>query len=92
MLFIEGLVLMTNFNRIALKTVRTTSWPLLALVIASFVTGYMMSNRYGLGATLKPEKALVIHKLLHVPLLAVLVPHTIAAAYLAFKRWGWVKS
>lgn len=83
---------MTNINRMALNTVRVTSWPLLLLVIASFVTGYMMSNRYGLAATLKPEKALVIHKLLHWPLLVVLVPHTIAAAYLAFKRWGWIKA
>ncbi|MCX6900751.1 MAG: hypothetical protein NT105_18895 [Verrucomicrobia bacterium] len=79
---------MTNFNRIALKTIRITSWPLLAIVIASFVTGYMMSNRYGLAATMQPEKALVIHKLLHVPLLVLLVPHTIAAAYLALKRKG----
>jgi len=79
---------MTNFNRIALKTIRITSWPLLAMVIASFVTGYMMSNRYGLAATMQPEKALVIHKLLHVPLLVLLVPHTIAAAYLALKRKG----
>ncbi len=83
---------MTNINRIALKTVRITSWPLLLLVVALFVTGYMMSNRYGLAATVKPEKALIIHKLLHVPLLVVLVPHTIAAAYLALKRWGWIKS
>lgn len=79
---------MTNFNRIALKTIRITSWPLLIAVIALFVTGYMMSGRYGLAATVKPEKALVIHKLLHVPLLVLLVPHTIAAAYLAFKRKG----
>lgn len=83
---------MTNLNRTALKTVRITSWPLLLMVVASFVTGYMMSNRYGLATAVKPEKALVIHKLLHVPLLVVLVPHTLAAAYLAFKRWGWIKS
>ncbi len=83
---------MTSFNRVALNTIRITSWPLLVIVIASFVTGYMMSGRYGLDATVKPEKALVIHKLLHVPLLVVLVPHTIAAAYLALKRWGWIKS
>ncbi len=83
---------MTNLNRIALQTVRVTSWPLLLLVAASFVTGYMMSNRYGLAVTVKPEKALILHKLLHIPLLVVLVPHTLAAAYLAFKRWGWIKS
>lgn len=81
---------MTNFNRIALKTLRITSWPLLAVVIASFVTGYMMSNRYGLAATMPPEKALIIHKLLHVPLLVLLVPHSLAAAYLALKRKGWL--
>ncbi|MBI5685586.1 MAG: hypothetical protein HZC54_10945 [Verrucomicrobia bacterium] len=83
---------MTNFNRIALRTVRITSWPLLVMVVASFVTGYMMSNRYGLAATMQPEKALIIHKLLHWPLLVLLVPHTIAAAYLALKRMGWIKS
>jgi len=83
---------MTNFNRMALNTVRVTSWPLLLLVIASFVTGYMMSGRYGMNTAMKPEKALIIHKLLHWPLLVVLVPHTIAAAYLAFKRWGWIKA
>jgi hypothetical protein len=83
---------MTSLNRIALNTVRVTSWPLLLLVVASFVTGYMMSNRYGLAVTMKPEKALVIHKLLHWPLLVVLAPHTLAAAYLALKRWGWIKA
>lgn len=82
---------MMNLNRIALKTIRITSWPLLAVVVASFVTGYMMSNRYGLATAMKPEKALIIHKLLHWPLLVLLVPHSIAAAYLALKRKGWIK-
>ncbi|MEK7685532.1 MAG: hypothetical protein AAB466_08925 [Verrucomicrobiota bacterium] len=82
---------MKRLNYYLLKTVRITSWPLLLLVIGSMLTGYIMSGRFGLGMLLEEKTALAIHKALHLPLIVFLLAHSLAAMYLAFQRWGWIK-
>lgn len=72
------------------KIIRISSWPLFVIVILFFGTGYVMSGQCGLGALMDAKKALAIHKMLHVPLLVVLLVHGLPAMYLAFRRWGWI--
>jgi Ni,Fe-hydrogenase I cytochrome b subunit len=72
------------------KIIRISSWPLFLVVIIFLVTGYAMSGQYGLGAVIDAKRALEIHKMLHGPLLVLLLVHALPATYLAFKRWGWI--
>ena len=71
------------------KIVRISSWPLFPVTIAFFITGYAMSGDYGLGSLIDAKRALAIHKLLHGPLLVLLLLHSLPAMYLAIRRWGW---
>jgi Ni,Fe-hydrogenase I cytochrome b subunit len=80
-----------RLGHFAIKTVRFTSWPLLAIVIAFIVTGYAMSGQYGMGAVLDPNTAKVIHRFLHLPLGALALAHALCATYLAFRRWRWIR-
>jgi len=82
---------MRNFDVICLKVVRWSSWPLLALLVAFFLTGYGISGRYGLGAWMREQTALAWHKFLHLPLLVMTLAHTLPAVYLALVRWGWIR-
>ena len=82
---------MRNFDLVCLKVVRWSSWPLLALLLAFFLTGYGISGRYGLGAWFSEQTALVWHKLLHLPLMVLTLAHSLPAIYLAMQRWGWIK-
>jgi cytochrome b subunit of formate dehydrogenase len=72
------------------KIVRVSSWPLFLVVLIFLLTGYAMSGQYGLGAVIDAKRALAIHKMLHGPLLVLLLVHSLPAMYLAFKRWGWI--
>jgi hypothetical protein len=82
---------MSKLNFILLKTVRWSGWPLLPVVMVFLLTGYIMSGRYGFGRLLDEKTALTIHKLLHLPLLLLVLVHTAPAVYLALQRWGWIK-
>jgi hypothetical protein len=82
---------MNAFNYLCLKLVRWTGWLLLPALLAFFATGYAMSSRYGLGALTDEKTALTLHKLMHLPLLVLVVVHVVPSAYLAFVRWGWIK-
>jgi hypothetical protein len=82
---------MKNFDLICLKVVRWSSWPLLALLLAFFVTGYGVSGGCGMGALMTEQTALAFHKLLHLPLIVLAVAHSLPAIYLAMQRWGWIK-
>ena len=82
---------MKNFDLVCLKIVRWTSWPLLLLLLAFFVTGYGISGRGGMGAVFSEQQALALHKLLHVPLIVLTLAHSLPAIYLAMQRWGWFK-
>lgn len=82
---------MNKLNLVSIKLVRWSGWLLLAVVLAFLVTGYIMSGRYGLSNLLDERTALTLHKLLHLPLCALLLAHAVPAVYLAVQRWGWVK-
>jgi hypothetical protein len=82
---------MKPLDAIFLKTVRWSSWPLLILLGGFFLTGYIISGRYGLGLLMDEKRALAIHKLLHLPLIVLLLAHTLPAVYLALQRWGWIR-
>jgi len=78
-------------NRVALiclKAVRWSGWLLLPLVIGFLITGYLIS---GTLRGLDERSALALHKLLHLPLIALLLVHVLPALYLALQRWGWIK-
>ncbi len=74
------------------RIIRISSWPLLLLVILFLGTGYGMSGQYGMGGLMDAKQALAFHKLLHAPLVVVLLVHVVPAAYLAFRRWGWIRA
>ncbi len=77
-------------NFILDRIVRWSSWPLFVVLGIFFVTGYAMSGRYGFGAMMDAKRALAIHNLCHLPLLALAMIHSVPAMYLAFRRWGWI--
>ena len=83
---------MSKLNLILLKTVRWSGWPLLPVVLVFLLSGYIMSGRYGFGNLLDEKTALTIHKMIHLPLIILLVAHTVPAVYLALQRWSWIKS
>ena len=61
---------------------------MLGVIIGFLITGYLISGRLG---GMDENKALTLHKLMHLPLLALLGIHVLPACYLAFRRWGWIK-
>ncbi len=83
---------MSTLNVISLKLVRWTGWLLLPLVGGFLATGYMISGRFGLGRLLDEQSALTLHRLLHGPLIILVLAHTLPAVYLALQRWGWIRS
>ncbi len=72
------------------KIVRASSWPLFVVVSVFLATGYMMSGEFGFGGLLDAKLALAIHKAMHLPLIALVLVHSLPAMYLAFRRWGWI--
>ncbi len=82
---------MKRFNYLCLKTARWSSWPLLLVILCFLLTGYLISGSFGMSQWLDEKRALALHKLLHLPLLVLLVVHVVPASYLAVKRWGWFK-
>ncbi len=81
---------MTRLNLVCLKIVRWSAWPLLPLVLLFLVTGYIMDGRYGLSRLLDERSALAFHRMLHWPLIILVLAHSLPAAYLAMQRWGWI--
>ena len=82
---------MNTLAFICLKLVRWTGWLLLPVVAAFLLTGYAISGRYGLGAVANERTALTLHKLMHLPLVILVIVHVIPSTYLALLRWGWIK-
>ncbi|MEI6785159.1 MAG: hypothetical protein WCQ21_30030 [Verrucomicrobiota bacterium] len=82
---------MNKLNFVMLKVVRWSGWPLLPLLLLFLLTGYIMEGRYGLSWVLDEKSALTFHRMLHVPLVVLVLAHSMAAAYLAVQRWGWIK-
>ncbi len=82
---------MNKLNLISLKTVRWSSWPLLPVVAGFLVTGYAMTGQHGLSRLCDEKTALTIHRMLHWPLIILVLVHSLPAVYLAVQRWGWIK-
>ncbi len=82
---------MSKLNFILLKMVRWSGWPLLLLVPLFLLTGYIMDGRYGFSRLLDEKSALTFHRMLHLPLIILVLLHSLPATYLALQRWGWVK-
>ena len=76
---------------LVIRTLRFTSWFLLALVLTYITTGYMMSGQLTLGGWADPKMALTIHRLLHVPLLVMFRLHAAGGVYLAMRRKRWIR-
>ena len=76
---------------LVIRTLRFTSWFLLALVLTYITTGYMMSGQLTLGGWADPKMALTIHRLLHVPLLVMFGLHAAGGVYLAMRRKRWIR-
>jgi Ni,Fe-hydrogenase I cytochrome b subunit len=81
-----------TLSLVCLRIVRWTGWILLPVVLAFFATGYAISGRYGFGALTDEKIALELHKLMHLPLATLIVVHVVPSVYLAFVRWGWIKT
>lgn len=82
---------MNKLNLICLKIVRWSSWPLLVLVGGFVLTGYAIAGQYGLGRWCDEQSALALHRMLHWPLIVLVLVHSAPAVYLALQRWGWIK-
>lgn len=82
---------MSTLQRIALKLVRWTGWLLIPVLLVFFGTGYAMTGQYGFAALTDERTALAIHRLMHVPLGALVLAHLVPSTFLAVIRWGWIK-
>ena len=82
---------MNKLNFILLKMVRWSGWPLLPLILLFLLTGYIMDGRYGFSRVLDEKSALTFHRMLHLPLIVLVLVHSVPAVYLAMQRWGWIK-
>jgi hypothetical protein len=83
---------MSNINLVSIKILRWSGWLLLPLLLLFLLTGYIMDGRYGFGQLLDEKSALTLHRMLHWPLIVLVVAHVVPAVYLAFQRWGWIKT
>jgi cytochrome b subunit of formate dehydrogenase len=72
------------------KIIRWSSWPLFVFLGIFFATGYAMSGEFGFGKLMDAKQALAVHKLCHLPLIALILIHSLPAIYLQFRRWGWI--
>ena len=82
---------MTKLNLVCLKMVRWSGWPLLPVILLFLLTGYIIDGRLGFSRLLDEKSALTFHRMLHLPLIFLVLVHSIPAVYLAFQRWGWIK-
>jgi hypothetical protein len=82
---------MNKLNLVSLKMMLWSGWLLLPLVMLFLLTGYIMDGRHGFGKLLDEKSALTFHRMLHLPLIVLVVAHVVPAVYLAFQRWGWIK-
>jgi hypothetical protein len=82
---------MNKFNLLLLRLVRWSSWPLLPVILSFLLTGYIMDGRYGMSKVMDEKSALTLHRMLHWPLIFLVLVHSLPAVYLAMQRWGWIK-
>ena len=82
---------MNKLNFVCVKIVRWSSWPLLPVLAGFLFTGYAITGQYGLSRLCDERTALTWHRMLHWPLIVLVLVHSVPAVYLALQRWGWIK-
>ena len=82
---------MNKLNLLSLRVVRWSAWPLLPVVAGFLVTGYAITGEFGFGRFCDEKTALTIHRMLHWPLIILVLVHSVPAVYLALQRWGWIR-
>ena len=80
-----------KLNSLCLKLIRWSGWPLLPLVLLFLLTGYIMDGRFDFSRFLDEKTALPFHRMLHLPLMILVLAHSVPAVYLAMQRWGWIQ-
>ena len=68
----------------------SVSWPLLLAIGGLLSTGHAITGQYGLGRLGDEKTALTPHRMLHWPLIILVLVHSLPAVYLALQRWGWI--
>ena len=83
-----------SFGYYVVKALRFTGWILLALMVLYVVSGYALIPEFGCDRLMsnKTAEALHITWKLDRLLVPVLLVHSFGAIYLAFRRWGWIKT
>ena len=79
---------MNKLNMVSLKIVRWSGWLLLPLVMLFLLTGYIMDGRYGFSKLLDEKSALTFRRMLHLPLIVLVVAHVVPAVYLVLSAMG----
>jgi len=75
-----------------IKTARASGWLLLPLVMMYILTGFSLGGMYGMERVIDSHLALALHRSFDVPLVALFLLHVLTSAYVAFRRWGWVRT
>ena len=78
-------------NFYLIKTVRISGWVLFFVMLLFIITGYALCGKLGFTKFISTQRALTIHKIFDLPLVLLFLTHSLAAIYLAFRRWGWIK-
>jgi hypothetical protein len=79
-----------TFNYYLIKIVRISGWVLLPVVLLYIGTGLTMRGDFGHVGSIWMDRVRRYHPALAWPFIAVFLVHTIAAIYLAMRRWGWI--
>ena len=74
------------------KLSRVSAWLLLLLMLLYIVTGFALCGKYGVQRLIDTQFALLLHKIFDWPLVVLFLIHAGVSAYLALRRWGWLKS
>lgn len=76
-----------KLQRVLIRINRISCWFLLVVVIIFLITGWAMTNRYGLNKLMNPRLALSYHNTMHYPLAIFFIIHVGISIYFASKRW-----
>lgn len=80
-----------NISFYLVKMVRISGWFLLVLALTYIASGYALCGEYGFDKLLSPRLAQWLHENLDVPFVVFLLMHSLAAIYLALRRWTWAR-
>ena len=81
-----------TFGYYAVKTVRVSGWVVLALMVPYVCSGYALTGEYGCDRLMCTRTAEVLHLRFDELIILVFAVHVGFAAYLAMRRWGWIRT